>query len=105
MLCSVSERLRTPLVDRYETWRKALERGAREARKVHRQSLPAATVGGRVNGSDVAGTISLEGRWLPFNYFLPSSPFFVLWPSSPFFRPLTPFVVFSRLDGSRYRSP
>ncbi len=40
-VCSVSERLRTPLADWYESWRKALERGARQARNIHRQALAA----------------------------------------------------------------
>lgn len=62
---SVSERLRTPLSDWYETWRKTLEREAREARNVHRQALAVEPAGeplpGRARGADVAATLSIEG--------------------------------------------
>ena len=70
-LPSVSERLRTPLADWYETWRKSLEKGAKEARNIHRQAASIAVQtlaltpgGGRINGSDVAGSLTLEGPFL-----------------------------------------
>ena len=70
-LPSVSERLRAPLADWYETWRKSLEKGAKEARNIHRQAtsitgqtLAPAAGGGRINGSDVAGSLTLEGPFL-----------------------------------------
>jgi hypothetical protein len=80
LVCSVAERLRTPLVDWYETWRKTLERGAREARNIHRQTLAATELNlpSRPTGADVAGSLTLEGgdrllflcsfhQWPPFH--------------------------------------